>query len=321
MTDLLGQLSDMNPEWQPIAPMISGLDASSPPAAAPAVVTGWIRLSKSPGDDFSASHVSADYNAEIIPDNNAQFATGNTDGKVEFEWEYQKLPMFAWSGEGDRMVAVGRWIFDCGHPDPINEGTCSNNPAKSCYASSDCASCASGHCSNNGQSCHADQECATCNGVDFAFQAEMHPPQAVAVIRHKALKVGHAVPAAQADVYISNDAGGAGDRCTVTHLADPFAQLSSAKKCVLHHCSITTDRNCTADKDCNKGKTCLHYDPTQRLARIDAPNFNHCSTTPKACVGSADRPSGETCVHTANFEFSTCRCRIRYWRRASPTRR
>lgn len=306
VTDLLAQLNDVNPEWAPIAPMISGMDdASLPPVAAPVVVTGNIRLSKSPGDDFSASHVSADYNAEIVPDNNGRFGTGNTDGKVEYEWEWQKLPMFAWSGEGDRVIAVGRWIFDCGHPDPTNQGTCSNNPAQSCLSSGDCASC-SGTCSNNpAQSCTAVQECATCNGVQFAYQAEMHPPQVSVVLRNKFMKAGpgHVVPATQADVYISADGGGAGDRCTVNHLADPGQQLSSAKSCFLHHCSSTTGRQCTTDKDCAPGETCLDFDPRSRLADVNAPNFNQCSTTAKTCSVDTDCPSGETCVHLANFEF------------------
>ncbi len=302
--DLLAQLSDVNPEWAPLAPMIPGFDDGSlPPPANPVVVTGSIGLSKSPGDDFPGTHVTADYNAEIIPDNNSRLATGNTNERVEFEWEGNKLPMFAWSGEGDRMVAVGRWIFDCGHPDPVALGTCSNNPTQTCYASADCASCTSGTCTNNSQACTAVQQCATCNNAQFAYQSEMHPPQAVAVIRQKALKVGHAVPATQADVYVSNDAGGAGNRCTVTHLSDPNQLLFPGTSCFLHHCSKTTGRNCQIDKDCAGGETCIDLDPADRLANVNAPNFNHCSTSPKACAVDGDCPSGETCVQMANFEF------------------
>jgi hypothetical protein len=213
-------------------------------------------------------------------------ATGNTNDRVEFEWEGDKLPMFAWSGEGDRMIALGRWIFDCGHPDPGPLGQCSNNASRNCIVDDDCVS--PGTC--------------TTPPPSFGFQSELHPPQAVVLLRNKAMTLGHTVPATRADVYISGDAGGAGDRCIVTHLANATDVLFS-KQCMINRCSKTTSRSCKVNTDCAAGQTCIDLDPANRLARINAPNFNHCSTTPKACTLDGDCPSGETCVLMDNFAF------------------
>jgi hypothetical protein len=282
----LAQLPTVDPEWQAISTMISGLDASLAPMAMPVLMTGTVGLSKSPGSDFPASHYSPDYNAEIIPDNNGMLATGNTNDRVEFEWEGDKLPMFAWSGEGDRMIALGRWIFDCGHPDPGPLGKCSNDHTKACVLDSECSP---GTC--------------TTPPASFGFQSELHPPQAVVLLRNKAMTLGHTVPATRADVYISGDGGGAGDRCTVTHLANATDLLSNNKRCMINHCSKTTSRSCKVDADCAGNETCVTLDPANRLAHINAPNFDHCSTTPRACTLDTDCPSGETCVPLANFEF------------------
>ena len=46
---------------------------------------------------------------------------------AEMEWEFNKYPLFAWAGEGDRITALGRWIFDCGHPNTDPEGACSQS--------------------------------------------------------------------------------------------------------------------------------------------------------------------------------------------------
>ena len=138
----LAQLPKVNPEWQAIGPMIQGPggDPSLAPNAALTRITGSIRLSKSPGDDFPGSHMSPDYNAEIDPDDTDRLATGNgPGGTVEFEWEGDLFPMFAWPGEGDRTVVEGRWIFDCGHPDPGPLGKCSNDGSKTCIIDTDCA--------------------------------------------------------------------------------------------------------------------------------------------------------------------------------------
>lgn len=253
----LAQLTTVNPEWQAIGPMIPGLDTNLAPVANPVLVTGTIGLSKSPGDDFPASHQSSDYNAEIIPDDNSKLGTGNgPGGTVEFEWEHEKYPLFAWGGEGDRVIALGRWIFDCGHPDPGPLGACSNDSTQ-CVIDSDCTS--PGTCTNPLPT--------------FGYQSEMHPPQASVMIRSKGLRVGRAMrPATRADVYISSDGGAAADRCTVTHRADPSDVLFK-KACYLNHCSVTTNRSCHVDKDCAHGETCITLDPNARLANVNQHDF------------------------------------------------
>ena len=99
----LAQLNLVNPEWQPIGPMIPGGDTSLPPDSVPVRINATVALSKSPGDDFPSTHITSDYNAELIPDDNGRLATGDDDKRLEFEWEGDKLPMYMWSGEGDRL--------------------------------------------------------------------------------------------------------------------------------------------------------------------------------------------------------------------------
>lgn len=251
----LAQLNLVNPEWQPIGPMIPGVDMSLPPASVPVRITAAVSLSKAPGDDFPATHLSADYNAELIPDDHGRLATGDErpgDKTLEFEWEGDKLPMYMWSGEGDRLTAEGRWIFDCGHADPGPQGKCSNNASTVCNIDADCGA-------------------ATCTNPapTFNYQAELHPPHAVAVLRNKS---SGATPATRADVYISADAGGASDRCTVTHLPAATDVLFT-KTCLLNHCSVTIARSCSVDADCAKGETCLRFDPNNRIADINAGDF------------------------------------------------
>lgn len=36
---------------------------------------------------------------------------------MECEWDTGSLPSWAWPQAGDRIMIVGRWIYDCGHPD------------------------------------------------------------------------------------------------------------------------------------------------------------------------------------------------------------
>lgn len=35
---------------------------------------------------------------------------------IECEWDTAYLPQWAWPQRGDRVVIIGRWIYDCGHP-------------------------------------------------------------------------------------------------------------------------------------------------------------------------------------------------------------
>lgn len=286
------QLTRVNSEWQPIGPMIEiapgvGLDDPLvPPASRPVTVTGTVALSKiNETGDFPSSHLSDDQNTfiNLDPAVSGLLGTGNTppgctgEGchQVEMEWEINKYPLFAWAGEGDRINAVGRWIFDCGHPDAEPAGGCTGNGSVECTIDGDCVgTCSSGQCSNdNTTTCSANSACnfGTCTNPvpNFNYRAELHPPQAVAVIRDKSIGKTHA---ARADVYISADGGGAGDACTVTHLQNPLAVLTS-KHCFLNHCSVTTGRSCQVDKDCASNETCVRLDPAGRVANVNASNF------------------------------------------------
>lgn len=267
LASALAMLNLLNPEWQPIGPMIPGGDPSLPPASLPVRITATVALSKSPGDDFPSTHLSADYNAELIPDDNGRLATGDSDERLEFEWEGDKFPLFMWSGEGDRIIADGRWIFDCGHADPSPQGKCSNGGAV-CNVDDDCPS--GGTCTNPVPT--------------FNYQAELHPPYAVAVLRDKSKGKR---PATRADVYISADAGGASDRCTVTHLPTTTDLLLS-KSCFLNHCSVTTARSCSVDADCAGRETCLRFDPANRLADINASDFEFDMPLPPKPANATD---------------------------------
>ncbi len=203
-TSALEQLAAVNPEW---APVVNG----GSPFSAPVLVHGTAVESHVSQDDFPAGHVSFDQNTEIVLDAADEhfLATGNyfapnlNNGRptLELEWETGSYPAWAWAGDGDRIVALGRWIFDCGHPDPIP-----------------------GHKDGTSIPCLTDTDQPAgvpCVGAVFNYRSELHPPQAVAVIRSGGEAMlqgdGRAVPVTQADVYVSADGGGAGDACVVTH--------------------------------------------------------------------------------------------------------
>ncbi len=189
-------LPAVNPEWVPI---VNG----SMPFAAPVLAHGTVVGSHISQDDFAAGHVHFDQNTDIALDasDSGLLATGNlASSTLELEWETGSYPSWAWAGVGDRIVALGRWIFDCGHPDPI--------PGHKAGTNIPCLTI-------------ADQPVGRpCIGAVFNYRSEMHPPQAIAVIRSgKAARIGNgrAVPVTQADVYVSPDGGGAGDLCVVSH--------------------------------------------------------------------------------------------------------
>jgi len=198
------QLPAVNPEW---APVVNG----QVPFSAPVLVHGMAVDSHVSREDFPAGHVRFDQNTDIAldPADAHLLATGNLAPSnlvggvpvMELEWETGSYPAWAWAGDGDRIVALGRWIFDCGHPDPIP-----------------------GHKAGTSIPCLTDSDPPAglaCVGAVFNYRSEMHPPQAVAVIRSgKAARLadtGRAVPVTQADVFVSPDGGGAGDACVVTH--------------------------------------------------------------------------------------------------------
>jgi hypothetical protein len=277
-SDPTSLLATVNPEWQPVGPMISGGDPTLPPDSQPVLFTGTVALSKiNIGGDFPASHLTTDQNTFITVDadkvgllatgNDPAGCTGEGCNQIEMEREVVKYPLFAWADEGDRIAALGRWIFDCGHPDQAPPGKCSNNASKSCAVDTDCGG---GTCTNP--------------APNFNYRAELHPPQAIAVMRNKSKGK---TPATQADVYISADGGGASDRCTVTHLGS-FLQVLTDKTCFLNRCSVTTTQSCMADTDCPKKETCVRLDPTQSVLDINASDFEFDMPLPAKPAGATD---------------------------------
>jgi hypothetical protein len=205
------QLTQVNPEWTPVVQDHS-------PLAPPVLFHGTAAESHISREDFPAGHISYDQNTELALDAEDQFrlATGNDEGLLELEWEIAFFPDWAWPAPGDRVIGLGRWIFDCGHADPV-PGTCHGTPDP-CLLDVDCAGG------------------ATCEGTVWNFRTELHPPQAVATIRSGQGAVlkhgddghdddgeddddegGRAVPVTRADIFVSANGGAAADACVVTH--------------------------------------------------------------------------------------------------------
>lgn len=210
--NVLQQLVAVNPEWAPV------IDGGKGPDSTPVLLHGTAIDSHLSTTDFPSTHVSIDQNTHLLldPEDAGCAATGNATAEldavgtirqphIEMEWEAGRYPAWAWAGPGDRVVALGRWIFDCGHEDAV-PGAC-RGTADACILDSDCAAG------------------VTCDGAVFNYHSELHPPQAVAVIRggrgEAMLTSGKegavtAMPATRADVFVSGDGGGAGDRCVLT---------------------------------------------------------------------------------------------------------
>jgi hypothetical protein len=210
------QTNLINPEWAAV-----DVGSHAPPAADPVTIRGTVALSKiNEGGDFSGNHLSDDQNTflDLDPDDMRFVATGNVGeaGQLEVEWEIGDYPLFAWAGTGDHITTVGRWIWDCGHPEPDPLGSCSVTVSAACILDSDCAL----------PGCPTCVPGETCTGVRFNYHSELHPPQAIAVSR---LGQGWAFSrrprpgklATRTDVWISPEGGGAGDRCVVTHYPNP----------------------------------------------------------------------------------------------------
>src|SRR5262245_57275260 len=209
---LFDMLTLLNPEWAAV-----DVGANLPPRSDPVTIHGSVAHAKiNEGGDFPADHIAPDQNTfiRVDPADMALVGTGNVGregvetGSLAAEWEVGLYPFFAWAGTGDRFTGVGRWIWDCGHPSPEPAGTCSGS----------------------GEACNLDSDCdapETCVGVRFNFHSELHPPQAVAISRvgrgyFLPGRNGNARLATRTDVWISPDGGGAGDRCVLTHRANPL---------------------------------------------------------------------------------------------------
>lgn len=223
--NLLDMLVLINPEWAPV-----DVGTFLPPLSDPVTIRGTIDLAKiNEGGDFPASHNTDDQNTFVTvdPSDMGLVATGNVGpegveaGQIELEWEISSYPLFAWGGTGDHYTGLGRWIFDCGHPNPNPTGTCSTTTSQACVIDGDCGPplclvCTTGE---------------TCAGVNFNYHSEVHPLQATAVTRthgYRRTKKSHGgKPGTRTDIWINPDGGGAGDVCTLTHLPNPFTQLAT----------------------------------------------------------------------------------------------
>src|SRR5262245_10000255 len=161
----LEQIVLVNPEW---APVVNG----SAVAADPVLVHGTVLWAHGDtGGDFPATHMSSDYNAaiELDPAERFRLATGNigehdAHPTLELEWEAGMVPAWAWADAGDRIVALGRWIFDCGHPD-LRPRHCVTSTVTECDDDADCGA---------GDSCDRQH---------FGYSSELHPPHATAVLK------------------------------------------------------------------------------------------------------------------------------------------
>ena len=111
---VLDMLTLINPEW---APILNGQTVDSAPVLVHGTVQG---MHGDTSGDFPATHIRADVNhfVALDPADADRLATGNDDLLLHFEWEAGAYPAWAWAGTGDRVVGLGRWIFDCGHPGP-----------------------------------------------------------------------------------------------------------------------------------------------------------------------------------------------------------
>ena len=216
---ILDMLTLINPEW---APIVNGQTIDSDPVGVSGTV---MNMHGDHGGDFPSTHAIADVVMDVIvdPEHEDKVATGN-DGEhqIAFEWEVGKYPDWAWPGFGDRIYGLGRHIFDCGHPVP-QAGTCSLTTSKTCVLDGDCRP----------PICPGCQTTETCEGEHFGYSSEVHPPHAAAAIRQgrglvlSKRKNATAVPATIADVWVSADGGGAGDRCVLTHTATDAGQLTT----------------------------------------------------------------------------------------------
>lgn len=213
---LFSMLNLVNPEW---APVLNGTVVDS----APVLLHGTVaEVHGQLGGDFPSTHISSDMVAELTlatPDE-GRIATGN-GAHLAIEWETGALPPFTWPGVGDTATALGRWIFDCGHPGAV-PGNCSTTVSQPCLANLDCTppgcpSCVGGE---------------TCVGTVYNYSSEMHPPHAMASVRQgRGYRWGKAataptLPVTRADIYVSSFAGGAGDNCVLTHSANYLDLLS-----------------------------------------------------------------------------------------------
>jgi hypothetical protein len=215
---VLDMLVLINPEW---APIVNGKTIDSDPVLVSGTVEDVHGLTSG---DFPSTHLFSDVvmDVRVDPEHEDKVATGNDEEHViAFEWEVGAFPDWAWPGQEDRIYGLGRHIFDCGHP-AARAGHCAATSARECVLDTDCRQPVCSTCSTTD----------TCEGEHFGYSSEIHPPHATAVIRQERgaflSKKANArpVPATIADVWVSGNGGGAGDRCVLEHHASEADQLA-----------------------------------------------------------------------------------------------
>lgn len=113
-------LGEVLPSWVAATP--SRQDRRPQPAR---LVEGVLVDSKISGSDFPLQpwHVDYDWNFLVRVDpqyrNLLSIANVKDGGSIlECEWDTAGLPSWAWPQQGQRVWILGRWIFDCAHPEP-----------------------------------------------------------------------------------------------------------------------------------------------------------------------------------------------------------
>lgn len=221
LSNPLDMLTLVNPEW---APVVNGTLVSSDPVFVVGTILGG---HGDTGGDYPGTHVRSDVNTFVQPDAEYQnlLGTGNdlSGGipELALEWEAGAYPDWAWGSTGDRIAALGSWIFDCGHPGTV-AGHCSVSTSRGCAVDSECVSPA----------CSTCQSQETCVDAHFRYSSEMHPPYATAVMRSgRGAAVPTAasppVPVTRTDIYVSTDGGAAGDACILQRLSAPIQLLNT----------------------------------------------------------------------------------------------
>src|SRR5947209_6576551 len=111
-TDGIGGLNRIRPEW-----------VSVQAADTPAIAEGVVRQSHVANNDTPSYHLGHDQNFIVALDspylglNSDQNDVVNNERLMENEWDMTFFPPDFWPIPGDRVWMMGRWVFDCGHPD------------------------------------------------------------------------------------------------------------------------------------------------------------------------------------------------------------
>ena len=108
--------------------------ATAPPPAARSVAgtvkgaTGLLASRVASSDD-PITHSSYDVNIDVTVDRADDFLTGASRdttaeaGEIHLERESGSYPLWAWPRPGDRIEAVGSWVWDCDHYQGLGEKT------------------------------------------------------------------------------------------------------------------------------------------------------------------------------------------------------